>query len=101
MVGKDGDLLDELFDQSLIEICDVGFLLGDEILQFLDPVHGFFPVMAVNLGLFFLIAESEISSAMDLDEHKTARMVKRCGSDAPCDYMIFDGNQRYVLNYVP
>jgi hypothetical protein len=25
-VGKDGDPLDELFDQSLIKICDVGFL---------------------------------------------------------------------------
>ena len=31
---------------------------------------------------------------------KTAHMVKQCGSD-PCDYVIFDGNQRYVLNYVP
>lgn len=36
MVGKDGDLLDELFDQSLIKLCDVGFLPGDEVLQFLD-----------------------------------------------------------------
>lgn len=59
MVGKDGDLLDELFDESLIELCDFGFLLGDEVLQLLDPVHGFFPVVAVNLRLFLLVAEPE------------------------------------------
>ena len=56
-VGEDGDLLDELFDQSFIKLFDVGFLSGDEVLQLLDPVHGFFPVMAVDLGLFFLVAE--------------------------------------------
>ena len=59
MVGKDGDLLDELFDQSLIKLCDVGFLTGDKVLQFLDPVHGFFPVITIDLGLFFLVAEPE------------------------------------------
>ena len=53
VVGKDGDLLDELFDQRFIKLCYVGFLLGDEVLQLLDPVHGFFPVVAVELGLFF------------------------------------------------
>ena len=57
MVGEDGDLLDELFDQSFIKLCDISFLSGDEVLQLLDPVHGFFPVMAVDLGLFFLVAE--------------------------------------------
>ena len=31
---------------------------------------------------------------------KTVHMVNRCGSDDPCDYVIFDGNQQYVLNYV-
>lgn len=30
MFGKDGNLIDEFFDQSLVELCDVGFLLGDE-----------------------------------------------------------------------
>ena len=59
MIGKYRDLFDELFDQSLIKLCDVGFLPGDEVLQFLDPVHGLFPVMAVNLGLFFLLPEPE------------------------------------------
>lgn len=59
VVGKDGDLLDELFDQRFIKLCYVGFLLGDEVLQLLDPVHGFFPVVAVELGLFFLITEPE------------------------------------------
>ena len=32
VVGEDGDLLDELFDQSLIKLCDVSFLSGDEVL---------------------------------------------------------------------
>lgn len=59
VVGKDGDLLDELFYQSFVELCDVCFLLGDKVLQFLDPVHGFFPVVAVDLRLFLLFPESE------------------------------------------
>ena len=59
VVGKDGDLLDELFYQSFVELCDVCFLLGDKVLQFLDSVHGFFPVVAVELGLFLLVAEPE------------------------------------------
>ena len=59
MVGKDRNFLDELFDKSLIEPCDVGFLLGDEVLQLLDPVHGLFPVVAIDLGLFLLVAEPE------------------------------------------
>lgn len=59
MVGKDGDLLDELSDQSLIKHCDVSFLPGDEVLQLPDPVHGFFPVVAVELGLFLLVAQPE------------------------------------------
>ena len=37
VVGEDGDLLDELFDQSLVKLCDVGFLTGDEVLQLLNP----------------------------------------------------------------
>ena len=45
--------------QSLVELCDVGFLLGDKVLQLLDPVHSFFPVVAVELGLFLLVAEPE------------------------------------------
>ena len=32
VIGKDGDLLDELFDQSLIKLCDVSFLLGDVLM---------------------------------------------------------------------
>jgi len=45
VAGKDGDLFDELFDQSLIKLYDVGFLLGDEVLQLLDPVlTGYFCV---------------------------------------------------------
>lgn len=59
MLGKDGDLLDELLYQSLVELCDVCFLLGDKVLQLLDPVHSFFPVVAVELGLFLLVAEPE------------------------------------------
>ena len=59
VVGEDGDFLDELFDQSLIELCDVGFLTGDEVLQLLDSVHDFFPVVAVEFGLFLLVAQPE------------------------------------------
>ena len=58
-VGEDGDLLDELFDQSFIKLFDVGLLPGDEVLQLLDPVHGFFPVITIDLGLFFWVAEPE------------------------------------------
>lgn len=59
MVVEDGDFLDEFFDQSLIKLCYVGFLPGDEVLQLLDAVHGFFPVVAVEFGLFLLVAEPE------------------------------------------
>lgn len=59
VICKDGDLLNELFDQRLIKFCDIGFLPGNEVLQFLDPIDGFFPVMAIELGLFFLAAEPE------------------------------------------
>ena len=57
VVGKNGNLLNEIFEQSLIKFCNIGFLPGDEVLQFLNPVHGFFSVMAVELGLFLLVAE--------------------------------------------
>lgn len=59
MVVEDGDFLDEFFDQNLIKLCYVGFLPGDEVLQFLDPVYDLFPVMAVEFGLFLLVAEPE------------------------------------------
>ena len=59
MVLKNGDLLDELPDECLIKFCDISFLTGDEVLQFLDPVHDFFPAVAVELGLFLLVAEPE------------------------------------------
>ena len=59
VVGEDGDLLDELFNQSLIKLRDVGFLTGDEVLQLLDPIHGFFAVVAVDFGFFLLVAEPE------------------------------------------
>jgi len=59
VVGKGCDLLYELFDQSLIKLCDIGFLTGDEVLQLFNSVHDFFPVVAVELGLFLLVAEPE------------------------------------------
>lgn len=59
VVGKDGDFLDEFFDQSFVELRDVGFLLGDEVLQLLDSVQGFFPVVAIDLGFLLLVAEPE------------------------------------------
>ena len=51
MVGEDGDLLDELFDQSLIKLCDVSFLSGDEVLQLGDAFLCLLAVMCVCLGL--------------------------------------------------
>ena len=59
VIGKDGDLLDETFNTILVKVRDGGFLPGDEVLQLLDPVHGFFPVITIDLGLFFLVAEPE------------------------------------------
>lgn len=59
MIGEEGDFLDEIFDQSLIKLCNVGFLSGDEVLQFLDSVHDSFPAVAVDFGLFLLVAEPE------------------------------------------
>lgn len=41
MVGKDGDLLNELPNVCFIKFPNVGFLPGDEVLQFFDTVHGF------------------------------------------------------------
>ena len=52
MVGKDDDSLDESLDTILVKGCDLSFLLVDEVLQLLDPVHSFFPAVAVDSGLF-------------------------------------------------
>ncbi len=38
VVCEDGNLLNELFDQSLIELCDIGFLPGNEVLQFQESI---------------------------------------------------------------
>lgn len=59
MVGVDGNHLKELFDQSLIKLCDVNSLTGDEVLQLLDSIHYLFLVVAVDFRLFHLVAESE------------------------------------------
>lgn len=52
-------LLDQLSDEEFVEFGDFRLLTTDEVLQFLDPVHGFFPVITIDLGLFFLVAEPE------------------------------------------
>lgn len=59
MVIVNGDLLDQLSDEAFVEFGDFGLLTTDEVLQFLDPVYGFFPVITIDLGLFFLVAEPE------------------------------------------
>lgn len=64
VVGEDGDFLDELFDQRIIELCDVGFLIGDEVLQFLDTVHGFFRWWLSSSDFSFWSRSRKISSAM-------------------------------------
>ena len=51
VVGKDGDLLDELFYQSFVELCNVGFLSGDEVLQLGDAFLCLLAVTCVCLGL--------------------------------------------------
>ena len=35
VVGEYGDLLDKFFNQSIIELCDLGFLIGDGIVVLL------------------------------------------------------------------
>ena len=72
VIGKDGDLLDETFNTILVKVRDGGFLPGDEVLQLLDPVHGFFPAVAVHLGFFFLLPEPE-NLVGDLSEIMPAR----------------------------
>jgi hypothetical protein len=59
VVLKNGDMLDELPDECLVEFCDVGFLLAHKVMQLFDPVHGFFPAVAVYFGFLFLFPEPE------------------------------------------
>ena len=51
VVVEDGNLLDKLFDQSLIKLCNVGFLSGDEVLQLGDAFLCLLAVTCVCLGL--------------------------------------------------
>lgn len=39
VVGKEGDLLDETLGLLLIKVRDLGFLLGDEVLQLFQKGH--------------------------------------------------------------
>ena len=59
VVIVNGDLLDQLSDEAFVEFGDFGLLTSAEVLQLLDPVHDFFPVITIDLGLFFLVAEPE------------------------------------------
>ncbi len=59
MVGVNSDLLDELQDITLVNFPDVGFLPGNEILKFLDPVHGFGASVGIDFGVFFHLLEVE------------------------------------------
>lgn len=59
MVIVNGDLLDQLSDEAFVEFGEFGLLTSDEVLQLLDPVHDFFPVMTIDLGFSFLVAEPE------------------------------------------
>ena len=82
MVGKDGDLLDELFDQRFIKLCDVGFLTGDEVLQLLDPVHGLFPVMAVYFGLWCCTIKVDIENSKGQYIEKDKQEATKDGSES-------------------
>ena len=59
VVVVNGDLLDQLSDEAFVEFGDFGLLTTDEVLQLLDPVHGFFPMITIDFVLFFLVAEPE------------------------------------------
>ena len=58
-VGENGDLFDEPSNNLLVEVCDLGCLMADEILQFLDPLHGFFATVSVDGSFFFLLPYPE------------------------------------------
>jgi len=51
-------------DEVFVQFCDFSFLLADEVLQFFDPVHGFFPAVIVYFGFSFCSRSRKISSAM-------------------------------------
>lgn len=59
MVVVDGYLLDEFADEAFVELGDAGLLFFDETLQLLNPVHGFFPVVAIDFGLLLLVSAPE------------------------------------------
>ncbi|MGV8049108.1 MAG: hypothetical protein AB2L21_01955 [Anaerolineaceae bacterium] len=44
---------------AFVKFCDVSFLSGDEVLKFLDPVHGFGTFVVIDLGVFFHPLEPE------------------------------------------
>ena len=45
VVGEDANLLNELFDQRLIKLCDVSFLSGDEVLVIRSAIAVLLPEM--------------------------------------------------------
>jgi len=59
VIGENSDSLKEPSNQSFVKFCDAGFLTADEILQFLDLVYSFCPVVAVDFGFFFLLPEAQ------------------------------------------
>ena len=51
VVGENGDLFDEPSNKLLVEVCDLGCMLADEVLQFFDPLHGFLVAVSVDGSL--------------------------------------------------
>ncbi len=59
LLRVDRDAPDELLYELFIELVDVGLLFDDEILQFLNPVHGLVPAMVIELRLGFHFLQAE------------------------------------------
>jgi len=65
VVGEDSDLLDKLFDQRLIKLCNASFLSGDEVLQFLDSVHDFFQAADKEYQFDYVVIVADVSCLIE------------------------------------
>lgn len=59
VVRENGDFFNQPSDEAFVELGDLGGLVGDEILQFLDAFQIFLLCFCVHLGLLLLVAKPE------------------------------------------
>jgi len=64
VIGENSDSLKEPSNQSFVKFCDAGFLTADEILQFLDLVYSFCPVVLSVSDFSFFSRSPKTLSAM-------------------------------------